>query len=316
MNYLWGNERRFNAYVNYLRRQYGYRIQKVAVDAGFTCPNRDGTLGRGGCSYCNNDAFNPSYCRPEVTIERQIEEGIKFQKVRYKNAQSFFAYFQAYSNTYDTLDNLKRIYNAALQHDEICGLVIGTRPDVVDDQKLDYLAELARDYHITIEYGIESCYDRTLERVNRGHNFETTRKAILASAGRGLAVGGHLIFGLPGESVDDMLDEAAMINELPIDNLKLHQLQLFKNSAIAHEYLVKPGDFVVFSFEQYQDFVIDFLELLSPYIKIERLAGEAPPRFLEGPVWDIRNDQIMSEIEKRMQVRDSWQGKRYKSSEA
>ena len=311
MIYPWGTERRFNAYVNYLRKRFGYRMQKVAIDAGFTCPNRDGKVGYGGCTYCDNNAFNPSYCNANTSIYEQVEEGVRFQKIRYKNAVSFLAYFQAYSNTYDSLDNLKKIYEQALAHKDIQGLVIGTRPDAIDSEKLKYLSELAQDYFVTVEYGIESCYDKTLRRINRGHDFATTAKAIEETAGFGLPVGGHLIFGLPGESRDDMMEEASIISQLPLTNLKLHQLQLFYNTAIAEDYLQNPEDFLLLDYEAYKDFVIDFLELLSPDIKIERLAGEAPPRFIVANQWDIRNDQILNGIEQRMADRDSWQGKRF-----
>lgn len=311
MVYPWGTERRFNAYVNYLRKRFGYRMQKVAIDAGFSCPNRDGTIGYGGCTYCDNDAFNPSYCNSNTSISSQIEEGIEFQKVRYKNAEGFLAYFQAYSNTYDSLVNLKKIYEQALAYDEIKGLVIGTRPDVIDNEKLSYLAELAREYFITVEYGIESCYDKTLKRINRGHDFATTVNAIEATTKYGIPVGGHLIFGLPGETREDMMAEASILSELPITNLKLHQLQLFHNTAIAKEYLQHPENFWLLDYEEYKDFVIDFLELLSPEIKIERLAGEAPPWFIVANQWDIRNSKMLNGIEQRMEERDSWQGKYY-----
>lgn len=312
MNYPWGTERRFNAYVNYLKKRFGHRVQKVAIDAGFSCPNRDGTVGRGGCSYCNNNAFNPSYCDAAVSIEKQIRKGIGFQKVRYKNAQSFMAYFQAYSNTYESLDVLKQRYEKALEFDEIVGLVIGTRPDVVDNEKLDYIAELAEDYYVIVEYGIESCYDKSLKRINRGHDFATTVNAIHQTAKRNIPVGGHLIFGLPGETRDEMLAEASLLSELPLSNLKLHQLQIIADTAIAAEYLKKPEAFTLFSYEEYREFVIDFLELLSPDIRLERLAGEAPPKFIKGNHWDVRNDQILAGIEQRMQERDSWQGKKFR----
>lgn len=312
MNYPWGTERRFNAYVNYLKKRFGHRVQKVAIDAGFTCPNRDGTVGRGGCSYCNNNAFNPSYCDATVSIEKQIRKGIDFQKVRYKNAQSFMAYFQAYSNTYESLDVLKQRYEKALEFDEIVGLVIGTRPDVVDNEKLDYIAELAEKYYVIVEYGIESCYDKTLNRINRGHDFATTVNAIRETAKRDIPVGGHLIFGLPGETRDEMLAEASLLSEMPLSNLKLHQLQIIADTAIAAEYLKKPEEFTLFSYKEYRDFVIDFLELLSPDIRLERLAGEAPPKFIKGNRWDVRNDQILAGIEQRMQERDSWQGKNFR----
>ncbi len=314
MKYPWGTDRRFNAYVNYLKKKFGYRIQKVAVDAGFTCPNRDGTLGRGGCTYCDNNAFNPSYCQPEVDIRSQIEEGISFQKKRYKNAGGFFAYFQAYSNTYAPLDKLKKAYQEALSVDEISGLIIGTRPDTISEELLDYLQELSTSNYISVEYGVESCYDKTLERINRGHDFAAAVAAIEKTAARGLPVGGHFIFGLPGESRKEMLDEAAIISELPFSNLKFHQLQIFKNTPMAEEFLQKPGDFHIFNYDEYKDFIIDFLELLTPNVRIERLAGEAPPRFIVANQWDIRNDQIMLGIEKHLEQRNTWQGRKFNNT--
>ncbi len=311
MEYPWGTGRRFNAYVNYLKEKFGHRIQKVAVDAGFTCPNRDGTLGRGGCTYCDNDAFNPSYCISSKTIKTQIEEGIAFQKTRYKNAHGFFAYFQAYSNTYASLEELRKIYAEALSVEGIRGLVIGTRPDTITDEILDYLAELSSRSYIIVEYGVESCYDKTLSRINRGHDFATAVKAIEKTAARGLPVGGHFIFGLPGESRKEMLDEAAIISELPFSSLKFHQLQIFRNTPMEGEFLKKPGDFHIFDYAHYKDFIIDFLELLTPHVSIERLAGEAPPRFIAANQWDIRNDQIMVGIEKQLEQRNTWQGRKF-----
>ncbi|MFO8054254.1 MAG: TIGR01212 family radical SAM protein [Bacteroidales bacterium] len=311
MIYSWGTERRFNAYVDHLKDTYGHRIQKVAVDAGFTCPNRDGSLGHRGCTYCDNQAFTPSYCRNTHSITEQIKKGIAFQKVRYKNAKGFFAYFQAYSNTYASLEELKKRYEEALSIEEIQGLVIGTRPDTVDAQKLDYLAELAQEYHITVEYGVESCYNKTLKRIARGHDFETSRKAIEETAKRRLPVGVHLILGLPGESRKDMLKQAKILSQLPVSNLKLHQLQLIKNTGMSREYHKDPGQFLLFDYETYKDFVVDFLEFLSPRIKIERLAGEVPPKFITAGQWDIRNDRILYGIEQQLRKRNTWQGRKY-----
>ncbi|MDD3527305.1 MAG: TIGR01212 family radical SAM protein, partial [Bacteroidales bacterium] len=189
----WGHSRRYNAYAQYFERTFGGRAQKVTIDAGFTCPNRDGTKGRGGCTYCNNDAFNPSYCSPEKSITQQIKEGITFHANRYRRASKFLAYFQAYSNTYDTLDNLRRRYDEALKIENVVGLVIGTRPDCIDEEKLEYFEQLARTHYVIIEYGIESCYDATLRRINRGHTFAEAEKAIRMTADYGLKTGAHLI---------------------------------------------------------------------------------------------------------------------------
>lgn len=198
--YLWKNLRPYNSYSNYFKTIFGSRIQKLSIDAGFTCPNRDGKLSFGGCSFCDNDAFNPSYCQPNKSITQQIEEGIEFHRQRYPKANKYLAYFQPHSNTYANLDVLKMLYSQALQHENVVGLVIGTRPDCVDEEKLDYIAELSKKYYIMLEFGIESCYDKTLERINRGHNFSQTKWAISQSVERGIRTGGHIIFGLPGET--------------------------------------------------------------------------------------------------------------------
>ena len=221
-------EKRYNAFTGYFREKYGCRLQKIVIDAGFTCPNRDGKVGVGGCTYCNNAAFHPNYSTPDKSIFQQLEEGIEFHRGRYRNTTDYLAYFQSYSNTYAPLDNLKMLYEEALGHPQVRGIVIGTRPDCVDGALLDYLASLAREKAVIVEYGIESCYDRTLSRINRGHNFDVARRAVEETAARGLFQGAHFIFGLPGESVEDMMGMAAIINSLPLNTLKFHQLQIIK----------------------------------------------------------------------------------------
>ncbi len=310
MKYQWEHHRRFNAYSNYFLKEFGERVQKLSIDAGFTCPNRNGTVGTGGCTYCNNNAFNPSYCTPSKSISQQIIEGIEFHKKRYRRANKYLAYFQPFSNTYAPLDKLRNIYNEALKFPEVIGLVIGTRPDCIDDKKLDFFIELSKKYYIIIEYGIESCYDKTLERVNRGHSFEQSVKAITKTAQKGIKTGAHIIFGLPGETKQEMLDEADILSELPLNNIKFHQLQIIKDTEMAKEYREKPENFNLFSLDEYIDFIINFLERLSPDIVIERFAGEVPPRFLSGPGWGlIRNDQILNLIEKKLAEKNTWQGK-------
>ncbi|OFX27283.1 MAG: TIGR01212 family radical SAM protein, partial [Bacteroidetes bacterium GWA2_31_9b] len=192
-NYLWGHNRRFNSYSEYFRQNFGERVQKVTIDAGFTCPNRDGSKGTGGCTYCNNDAFNPSYCKPEKSIKQQIEEGMEFHINRYRRAKNYLAYFQAYSNTYAPLEHLKKIYSEALAIPGVVGLVIGTRPDCIDDEKLEYFKELSKSHYIIIEYGVESCYNKTLERINRGHTFEQSVEAIVKTHQLGIKTGAHFI---------------------------------------------------------------------------------------------------------------------------
>jgi radical SAM protein (TIGR01212 family) len=310
--YPWGHNRRFNTYADYFKKKFGERVQKVSVDAGFTCPNRDGTLGRGGCTYCNNDAFKPSYCQPEKPVRQQIKEGITFHKVRYRRAEKYLAYFQAYSNTYADLDYLKRIYSEALDVPGVVGLVIGTRPDCVDDDKLDYFADLAEKVYLIIEYGIESCYDKTLERINRKHSYEQSAQAIQKTAQRGIRTGAHLIFGLPGETRDEMLQEAEIISGLPLNNVKFHQLQIIKGTRMAIDYDNNPEAFKLFSWEEYREFMIDFMERLNPEFVVERITGEAPPRYLAGPRWGLkRTDQILNLFEQRLEERNTWQGRLY-----
>jgi hypothetical protein len=308
----WGHERRFNAYSNHFRKIYGGRIQKVSVNAGFTCPNRDGTKGTGGCTFCNNDAFHPSYCHHDKSVTRQIEEGIEFHKKRYRRAFSYLAYFQSYSNTYAPLDKLKKLYGEALMHPEIKGLIIGTRPDCIDEQKLEYLEELSQRCYLTVEFGIESCYDKTLRRINRGHSFDDAVRAVRLTAERGINTGAHFIFGLPGETREEMLSGAEIISGLPLKIVKFHQLQIIKGTAMEAEFMSNPAEFHLFKWDEYLDFFISFLERLTPEIVVERFTGEVPPRFLHNTIWDKkRSDQIVNLIEKRLGELDTWQGRLY-----
>lgn len=312
-SYPWGHQRRLNTYTDYFRKYFGERVQKLSIDAGFTCPNRDGTKGVGGCTYCNNDGFNPSYCQPEKSITQQIEEGKEFHLVRYRNASKYLAYFQAYSNTYASLDVLKTLYEEALNHPDVIGLVIGTRPDCVDAEKLDYLAELAKKFYIQVEYGIESCYNNTLQKINRGHSFEACAEAIKETALRGIKTGAHIIFGFPWENREQMLDEAEILNRLPLDSIKFHQLQIVKGTTMEKQYLANPEMFSFFTVEEYIDFFIDFLERLNPDFVVERYTSEVPPRFLAGPGWGlIRTNQLLQKLEKRLEERETWQGRLYR----
>ncbi|HUS86606.1 MAG TPA: TIGR01212 family radical SAM protein [Bacteroidales bacterium] len=312
--FLWDHDRRFNAYSNYFTRIFGGRVQKVSIDAGFTCPNRDGSAGVGGCTFCNNDAFNPSYCTPDKTITTQILEGISFHKKRYRRAIGYLAYFQAFSNTYASIQRLKECYREALEIPGIIGIVIGTRPDCIDNEKLDYFEELSGQVYTAIEYGVESCYDKTLLRINRGHNFEASRKAIIETAKRKINTGAHFVFGLPGETREEMMAESSIISGLPLTTVKLHQLQIIKGTAMEREYLNNPGEFELFERDEYVDFIIRFLERLNPSIIVERFTGEAPPDLISGPRWGLkRTDQIMDIFKRRMEELDSWQGKHYKS---
>ena len=313
MEFPWGHHRRFNAYANYFKKEFGERVQKLSIDAGFTCPNRDGRVGTGGCTFCNNDAFNPSYCLPEKSVQQQIQEGIEFHQNRYRRANSYLAYFQAYSNTYGNLDHLKSIYQQALDFPQVKGLVIGTRPDCITEQQLAYLSEIAKSHYVIIEFGIESCYKTTLERINRGHTYDCAVKAIELTDSFGLKTGAHLIFGLPGESKNDMLKEAEILSQLPLSNIKFHQLQIIKGTQMEVEYQEFPESFKFFELDEYVDFIIEFLEQLNPQFVVERFAGEVPPRFQAGPGWGlIRNDQVLSKIERELEKRDTWQGRLFR----
>jgi radical SAM protein (TIGR01212 family) len=310
MSYPWQHNRRFNSYSEYFKKEFGERVQKVSIDAGFTCPNRDGILARGGCTYCNNDAFNPSYCSPSKSITQQLSEGIEFHKVRYRRANKYLAYFQTYSNTYAPIEKLKLIYEEALAFPGVIGLVIGTRPDCMDNEKLRWFSNLGKKCYLMIEYGIESVYDKTLERINRQHTFEQTRDAIEKTADAGIKTGAHLIFGLPGETRDEMLGAVKIVSNLPLTTLKFHQLQIVKGTQMAADYHKHPEDFELFQLEEYIDFIIRIIENLNPGFIIERFTGEVPPRFHAGPSWGLlRNDQVNLIIEKELERRNTWQGR-------
>lgn len=314
---------RYNSFVGYFRQRYGERLQKIVIDAGFTCPNRDGSISFGGCTYCDNRAFHPSYSSPDKSIAEQIREGIEFHSVRYRNAKHFLAYFQPYSNTYAPLDDLKRLYSEALSYPSVRGIVLGTRPDCVDEEKLDYLADLRQGKLgfldedgnppiVIVEYGIESCMDRTLKRINRGHDIEAARRAVMMTHERGIDQGAHFIFGLPGESVDDMMGYADVINDLPILSAKFHQLQIVKGTRMEAEYRQHEEDFVRFTLDGYLDFFVDFLERLRPDLYIERFAGEVPPRFVNETPWGkVRNTELLRMLEKRLDERDTYQGAKF-----
>ena len=304
---------RYNSYVGYWREHYGERLQKLVIDAGFTCPNRDGTVGRNGCSFCDNAAFHPGYSTPGKSIIQQLDEGIEFHKVRYSRAEHYLAYFQSYSNTYGSLQHLKALYEEALSHPKVLGIVVGTRPDCIDDEKLDYLQSLAENHIVVVEYGIESCYDETLRRIGRGHDFECARRAVEATASRGIPVGGHFILGLPGETREMLLEQCDAINALPLHSIKFHQLQLVKGTRIVSEFEQDSSAFLRLDLDDYLDLIVDILERLRPDLFIERVAGEVPPRFVDVPQWGlIRNVEILNRLNERLESRDAWQGRLYK----
>lgn len=308
---LFPDGKRYNSFVGYFKRKYGERLQKIVLDAGFTCPNRDGSVGRGGCTYCDNAAFHPSYSTAGKSLHRQLDEGIEFHKVRYRTTEHYLAYFQSYSNTYAPIERLKQLYSEALSHPQVVGIVIGTRPDCVDEEKLDYIAGLAENHVVIVEYGIESCNDVTLKRINRGHDFATAQKAVRMTAERGIDVGSHFILGLPGETRQMMLDSCALINDLPLHSAKFHQLQIVKGTRMEKEYAERPQDFERFALDDYLDFFTDMLERLRPDLFIERFAGEVPPRFVNETPWGlIRNVELLRLLDARLEARNTWQGRR------
>jgi len=312
MIYPWGTERRINAYSDYFRKHFGGRIQKISIDAGFTCPNRDGACGRGGCTFCNNKAFSPSYNDPGNSIANQIMQGMEFHRTRYRKATQYLAYFQSYSNTYADMATLKSRYGQALEIPGVIGLVIGTRPDCVDQEKLDYFKELSEKYYVVLEYGIESILNRTLQRVNRGHDVEKTLWAIRETAERGIRVGGHMIIGLPGETQKDFLESAIELSNWPLNNIKFHQLQVIRGTAMAQEYMAQPEDFVDFTMEEYLDSMKVIIEHLNPAFVVERIAGEVSPGMGLREGWGVRYDVVLRTFEELLEKNNTWQGKYYK----
>ncbi len=288
--------------------RYGMRLQRLTLDGAFTCPNRDGTLGTGGCTFCDNAAFHPGYTRGKSILE-QLDAGIAFHSRRGRRAEGYLAYFQAFSNTYAPLPVLKERYEAALSHPLVKGLVIGTRPDCVDAEKLDYLASLQKEGSIIeVEYGIESVYDQTLQRVRRGHTFACTEKAIRETAERGIPVGGHIILGLPGETREMLLKEAEILSSLPLTSLKFHQLQIIKGTQMEKEFAQKPGDFLRMGPDEYVDLLVDILERLGPGIAIGRIASSVPPAFTDAPWGLLKHEELLRRLEARLEERNTRQG--------
>ena len=310
MEYLDG--KRYNTFVGYYRRRYGERLQKLVIDAGFTCPNRDGTVGWGGCTYCNNQTFNPEYCQNNKSVTQQLEEGKTFFARKYPDMK-YLAYFQAYTNTYADIHTLISKYEEALAVEDVVGLIIGTRPDCMPTPLLDYLEQLSRRALLIVEYGIETSFDDVLLHINRGHDFESTRRAVEQSAARGIPVGGHIIIGLPGtyEKPDYIFTEAQAMSRLPLTTLKIHQLQLVKGTHMATEYAEHPERFHRYTVDEYVDAVIDFMEYSRPDLVFERFVSQSPPQLLAVPGWGLKNYEFTAKVNKRMQQRDAFQGKHY-----
>ena len=296
----------YNDYGAWMRRQFPFRVQKISIDAGFSCPNRDGHISHGGCTFCDNRTFNPSYCQPSKSITEQITEGKEFFRHKYPDMK-YLAYFQAFSNTYATLDTLQRRYEEALSAEDVVGIVIGTRPDCVSHEVLNYLESLNRQTFMIVEYGIESVSDDTLRRVNRGHNFECSRRTIIETHNRGILTGAHIILGLPGESAEDNVRQADIISALPIDILKLHQLQLIRGTQLAAEYERQP--FNLYTADEYIDLCRRYIERLRPDMVLERFVSQSPKELLVAPKWGLKNYEFANRFVNYMKRMDSWQGK-------
>jgi radical SAM protein (TIGR01212 family) len=296
---------RYNSFGPYLRKKFGTIVYKVNVDAGFTCPNRDGTLGVTGCIYCNNSSFRPSECNSDVPISKQIKDGIAYLLRRYK-AQKFLVYFQPYTNTYASVQELEKVYREALAGPLVVGLAIGTRPDCIDKDKIELLQLLARDHFILIEYGLQSIYDKSLAYILRGHDYQAFLDALALSSGKGIHIGAHIIAGLPTETREETLAMADELSSLPLDFLKIHQLQVVKDTPLAEAYL--RGPFPTFDYKEYLDFVVDFIERLAPGIVLQRFFATAPDSILIAPIWGKSRQEIISDIEKRFAERNAFQG--------
>ena len=302
------NVKPYNDFGDFLRTVFPCKVQKISINAGFTCPNRDGSKGWGGCTYCNNQTFSPEYCHTEKSVTEQLEEGIRFFSRKYPEMK-YLAYFQAYTNTYDELSSLKAKYEEALSYPGVVGLIVGTRPDCMPDALLDYFTELSREKFVMIEYGLESTLDKTLLRINRGHTYEESENAIRRTAERGIYTGAHLILGLPGESREEILHHADRLSGLPVTTLKLHQLQLIRNTRMAKEYAEHPEEFHLYTADEYIDLVIDFIEKLNPSIVVERFVSQSPKELLIAPDWGLKNFEFTAKVNKRIAERNARQGR-------
>ncbi len=301
-------QQRYRTYSDFLSQFFAGKVQKLAVNAGFTCPNRDGTVGWGGCTYCNNQSFNPQYSADLRTVTAQLEAGKSFFAKKYPTMR-YLAYFQAYTNTYADISKLSALYEEALSVGGVVGLVVGTRPDCVSNELLDYFAGLAQKTFVLLEYGVESTHNDTLRRINRGHDFACAERAIRQTSERGINTVAHLILGLPGESHEQIMQSATDVSALPVDVLKLHQLQLVKGTDMAREYLQNPAQFRLYDVEEYAELVADFLERLRPDIAVERFTSQSPSDLLIAPQWGLKNYEFVELVRRALERRNTWQGR-------
>lgn len=298
----------YNDFGAWLRSHFPYKVQKISVDAGFTCPNRDGRIGRGGCTFCDNNTFNPSYCNKNSSIREQLETGKKFFARKYPEMK-YLAYFQAYTNTYAPLDTLKRMYEEALGTENVVGIVIGTRPDCVNKELLDYLGSLSQQVFVSVEYGIESTNDATLKNINRGHSFDCARRAISETAARGITVGGHIILGLPGEDTQESLRQASIISQTELDILKIHQLQIIRGTRLEREYSEHP--FHLYTPEEYIGLLTEYIRRLRPNIVLDRFTSQSPADMLVAPRWGLKNHEFADRLANHMRAVGAYQGQLY-----
>lgn len=298
----------YNDFGAWLRSHFPYKVQKISVDAGFTCPNRDGRIGRGGCTFCDNNTFNPSYCNKNSSIREQLETGKKFFARKYPEMK-YLAYFQAYTNTYAPLDTLKRMYEEALGTENVVGIVIGTRPDCVNKELLDYLGSLSQQVFVSVEYGIESTNDTTLKNINRGHSFDCARRAISETAARGITVGGHIILGLPGEDTQESLRQASIISQTELDILKIHQLQIIRGTRLEREYCEHP--FHLYTPEEYIGLLTEYIRRLRPNIVLDRFTSQSPADMLVAPRWGLKNHEFADRLANHMRAVGAYQGQLY-----
>ncbi len=294
----------YNDYGSWISKHFTFKVQKISIDAGFSCPNRDGLISSGGCTFCDNRTFNPSYCQGSKSVSEQMEEGKLFFARKYPDMK-YLAYFQAFSNTYAPLHKLKRLYEEALAVDDVVGIIIGTRPDCIDDVKIEYLGELAKKTFVMVEYGIESTYNETLLRVNRGHTFEQSISAIQKTHDAGIFCGAHVILGLPGESKDMIIKSAEAISALPLDILKIHQLQIIKGTQLAKEI----NEVTTYSLEEYIELLAKYIENLRETIVLERFVSQSPADMLIAPKWGLKNHEFTHKLIKYMIQNGIVQGK-------
>ncbi len=297
---------RYLDFGTWLRRQFPFRVQKLSVDAGFSCPNRDGRISTGGCAFCDNRTFTPPFSRRGDSITMQLEKGKQFFARKYPEMR-YLAYFQSYTNTYAPLSVLRARYEEALAVPDVVGIVIGTRPDCVSDELLDYLSELRQRVMVIVEYGIESANDDTLRRINRGHTFEQSRRAIARTHARGILTGGHIILGLPGEDAAESLRQAPIISSLELDILKIHQLQVIKGTPLAALYAREP--FPLYTVDEYINLLARYLPLLRKDLVLERFVSQSPPELLVAPRWGMKNYEFTNLLNKRLDEDASARGK-------